>query len=107
MVLKRVEKGSASTWNPKGFHRQLPVKKQAKVIDRLNTHSSNDLIRFLNNHGYVTINCNNTTQIGNSCGYISACVANHIYQSQDDTWVSLIKNDHPSYHPDILDYNFD
>ena len=30
----------------------------------------------------------------------------HIYQSHGDTRVSLTKDDHPSYHPDILAYNF-
>ena len=75
------------------------------MIDRLDTRSSNDLIHFLNNHGYLTTNCNSTTQIGNSCGYISACIANHIYQSQD-TWVSLTKDDRPCYRPHVLGYNY-
>ena len=104
--LSKIDKMNEGTDGQIANLKQLPAKKQAQVIDRLDTCSSNDLIQFLNNHGYVTINCNSTTQIGNSCGYISASIANYIYQCQDDACVSLTMNDHPSYHPDVLGYNF-
>ena len=56
--------------------------------------------------GFLTLNCNSRTQVGNSCGYISSSIASHVFQIENNSWVLLTKDDHYSYHPDILACNY-
>ena len=83
-----------------------PNRYQVRFIDRLNTHSSNNLILFLKKLSFDVINSNNKTQIGLSCGYICACIASNFYEmitSKQPLPIASVTLD--SCMPDITLYN--
>ena len=80
--------------------------KQIRVIERLDSKSSNGLISYVESQGYHVINSNNNKQKGHSCGYICACIAMTFYNLHGSPISNWINHDSLiSTEPDIILYN--
>ena len=80
--------------------------KQIRVIDRLDSESSNELISYVKLRGYHAINSNSNSQKGLSCGYICACLATRFYNLLGNPVSNWINHDSLiSTEPDIILYN--
>ena len=79
---------------------------QIRIIDRLNTMCSNELISFAKSQNYEVFNSNGKDQKGLSCGYLCAKIVSRFFsltEHQTEEW--LLSDIADCFYPDIALFN--